>query len=133
MQNWEILENSNIKERSDKNEKTLFLDLLGESDQNISFNEMNFDKKFEEIISLIDESNKDKTELVTSFPSCPLAIIKNYSKDNELEGSMEIDRMSLSSSEIHSSNDSPIFDPRSSQERRQGTESPESMNITDLL
>lgn len=136
MQNWEIIDDYNIeKENEQEKSDNILSDLLSDYELENDFMKKDINQQIEEINKLIKDVNQEKTDILNSFPSCSLAIIKNLTRNDDLDDeNMEIDQMSLSSSEIHSSNDSPLFETQANMDIHQGlTDSPGSMNISDFL
>ncbi|TRY49799.1 Uncharacterized protein CTYZ_00000282 [Cryptosporidium tyzzeri] len=136
MQNWEIIDDYDIEKENEKVKNSdILADLLSDYEIDNSFMKKDINQQLEEINILIKEVNQEKVELLNSFPSCSLAIIKSLTRGDEIdEENMEIDQMSLSSSEINSSNDSPLFETRVNIDLHQSlTDSPGSMNISDFL
>ncbi|KAH8583547.1 uncharacterized protein ELE39_000315 [Cryptosporidium sp. chipmunk genotype I] len=135
MQNWEIIDDYDVDKENEKvKNDDILSDLLSDYELDNDFMKKNVNQQIEEINKLIKEVNQEKIEILNSFPSCSLAIIKSLSKsDNIDEENMEIDQMSLSSSEINSSNDSPLFETRANIDLQSPTNSPGSMNISDFL
>ncbi|KAK9170945.1 hypothetical protein CmeUKMEL1_14760 [Cryptosporidium meleagridis] len=136
MQNWEIIDDYDIEKENEKIKNSDILsDLISDYELDNSFMKKDINQQLEEINILIKEINQEKVELLNSFPSCSLAIIKSLIRGDDIdEENIEIDQMSLSSSEINSSNDSPLFETRANIGMHQSlTDSPGSMNISDFL
>ncbi|OII73687.1 uncharacterized protein cubi_03485 [Cryptosporidium ubiquitum] len=136
MQNWEIIDDYDIeKENEHKKNSNILSDLLNDYELENDFMKKNIDQQLEEINQLIKEVNQEKVDILNSFPSCSLAIIKSLIRNDDLDDeNMDIDQMSLSSSELHSSNDSPLFEAQTNMDLHQSlTDSPGSMNISDFL
>ncbi|KAK6590189.1 hypothetical protein RS030_172650 [Cryptosporidium xiaoi] len=119
MQNWEIADTTSIcGSKGGRNEKDdLIFDIITEPDD-YNYNEKTMKEivksQIENINSIANKINKEKTELVNSFPSCSLGIINNLTQINASdEEQMDIDQLSISNSDIRHSNDSPIFNSQS--------------------
>lgn len=135
MQNWEILESYNFdNENNQTKEGNILSALLGAYEPDTGFMNKDVNLQLEEINKLIKGVNQEKVDILNSFPSCSLAIIKSLIRNNNSnEENMDIDQMSLSSNEVNSNNDSPLFESRASMDLQSLTDSPGTMNISDFL
>ncbi|KAH8740676.1 hypothetical protein FG386_002638 [Cryptosporidium ryanae] len=140
MQNWEITNNIDIHEGGkykSKEDEQIFCLITESEEYNYDENifKKNIRSQIENINSMINKINKEKTELINSFPSCSLGIIKNLTQINSSdEDQMEIDQLSISNSDIMHSNDSPIFDSQLNIEMSNSmSDSPANTNIPESI
>lgn len=135
MQNWEILDNYNFCDESNQTkDEDILSALLGEYELDTNFMDRKINMQLEEINKHIKGVNQERVDILNSFPSCSLAIIKSLTRnDNMNEENIDIDQMSLSSNGVNSDNDSPLFESRASMDIQSLTDSPGTMNMSDFL